>query len=118
MSGDGYMEFAVSETTTHRMIGLSNKDVDQNYTSIAFAVYLNPSGNLQVYEMGVNQGSFGSYATGDVVRVAVESGVVKYRRNGALLYTSTAATYPLLVDTSLYTTGATLNNVVVSGTFH
>jgi hypothetical protein len=42
---------------------------------------------------------------------------VKYRRNGALLDTSTAATYPVLVDTSLYSTGATLSSVVVSGTF-
>jgi hypothetical protein len=97
------------------MLGLSNKDVDQNYTSIGFAAYLASSGALQVYEMGVNRGSFGTYATGDVVRVAVESGFVKYRRNGVLLYSSSAATYPLLVDTSLSTTGATLGNVVVSG---
>jgi hypothetical protein len=115
LSGDGYVEFTVSETSTDRMLGLSNKDVDQNYTSIGFAAYLASSGALQVYEMGVNRGSFGTYATGDVVRVAVESGFVKYRRNGVLLYSSSAATYPLLVDTSLSTTGATLGNVVVSG---
>jgi hypothetical protein len=114
LSGDGYVEFTVSETTTDRMLGLSNKDVDQNYTSIRFAADLTSSGALLVYEMGVNRGSFGTYATGDVVRVAVESGVVTYRRNGALLYTSTAAIYPLLVDTSLSTSGATLGNVVVS----
>jgi hypothetical protein len=114
LSGDGYVEFTVSETTTDRMLGLSNKDVDQNYTSIRFAADLTSSGALQVYEMGVNRGSFGTYATGDVVRLAVESGVVTYRRNGALLYTSTAAIYPLLVDTSLSTTGATLGKVVVS----
>jgi hypothetical protein len=114
LSGDGYVEFTVNGTSTDRMLGLSKKDVDQNYTSIGFAAYLASSGVLQVYEMGANRGSFGNYATGDVVRVAVELGVVKYRRNGVLLYTSTAATYPLLVDTSLSTTGATLSNVVVS----
>ncbi|HXB56240.1 MAG TPA: fibronectin type III domain-containing protein, partial [Vicinamibacteria bacterium] len=114
LSGDGYVELTVSETSSDRMLGLSTRDVDQNYTSIGFAAYLASSGALQVYEMGVSRGSFGTYATGDVVRVAVESGVVTYRRNGVLLYTSTAASYPLLVDTSLSTTGATLANVVVS----
>ena len=51
-------------------------------------------------------------------RVAVEGGVVRYRRNGALLYTSAAApSYPLLVDAALYTQGATLNNAVLGGTW-
>ena len=50
-----------------------------------------------------------------MLRVAVEGGVVKYRKNGTLVYTSTVApTYPLLVDTALYTSGATLTNVVLS----
>src|SRR6185503_11369953 len=49
------------------------------------------------------------------LRVAVEGGAVRYRKNGALLYTSTAApAYPLLVDTSLYSQGSTLTNVVIS----
>jgi RHS repeat-associated protein len=40
---------------------------------------------------------------------------VKYRRNGALLYTSTGTpTYPLLVDSALHGTGDTLSNVVIS----
>jgi hypothetical protein len=71
---------------------------------------------LHVYEKGVLRGSFGSYATGDVLRVAVEGGAVRYRRNGTLLYTSTTPpSYPLLVDTALYTQGATLNNAVLGG---
>ena len=42
--------------------------------------------------------------------------MVKYRRNGTVFYTSTVApVYPLLVDTSLYTNGSTLSNVVISG---
>jgi len=48
--------------------------------------------------------------------VAVEGGVVKYYRNGALLYTSTVpAMYPLQVDTSLNTVNAGVYNVVISG---
>jgi YD repeat-containing protein len=45
-SGDGYMEFTASETTTYRLIGLSNGDTNQNYDDIDYAVYLGPSGNL------------------------------------------------------------------------
>src|SRR5947207_16015114 len=45
----------------------------------------------------------------------MESGVVKYYRNGTLLYTSTIApTYPLQVDTSLNTVGAGVYNVVIT----
>ena len=116
-SGDGYVEFTASETTSYRMLGLSNVNTDQNYTDVDFAIYP-ASGVLYVYEKGLSKGTFGSYATGDVLRVAVEGGVVRYRRNGTLLYTSTTApSYPLLVDTALFTTGATLNNAVLGGTW-
>ena len=114
-SGDGYVEFTASETNTYRMIGLSNGNSHQNYDDIDFAIYLILGGGLQVYEGGVLRGNVGGYSTGDTLRVAVESGVVKYRKNGALLYTSTVTpSYPLLVDTSFYSNGATLNNVVIS----
>ena len=42
--------------------------------------------------------------------------MVKYRKNGTVVYTSTATpTYPLLVDTALFTASCTINNVVLSG---
>jgi RHS repeat-associated protein len=118
-SGDGYVEFTASKTSTYRMIGLSQGDADQNYTDIDFAMYPTGTGgsgsHIYVYESGVYKGDFGVYATGDVLRVAVEGGVVKYKKNGALLYTSTVTpSYPLLVDTALHTNGATLANVVIS----
>jgi RHS repeat-associated protein len=71
---------------------------------------------LYIYENNVPVYFAGFYATGDTLRIAVESGVVKYRKNGAVVYTSTATpTYPLLADTSLSTAGSTINNVVLSG---
>ena len=116
VSGDGYVEFTANETNTYRMCGLSNGDSNQNYTDIDFALYPATSGALHIYEAGVNRGQFGTYAAGDRLRVAVEGGVVKYRKNGTLLYTSGVnPTYPLLADTSLYTSAATLINVVLSG---
>ena len=60
-------------------------------------------------------GQFNPYASGDKLRVAVEGGVVKYRQNGTVFYTSgVTPVYPLLVDTSLYSNGATISNVVIS----
>ena len=115
-SGDGYVETTISETNKYRMVGLSNGDSHQNYDDIDFALYPAVGGTLYIYEGGVSKGTFGTYATGDVLRVAVEGGVVKYRKNGTLLYTSTVSpTYPLLVDTALYTNGSTISNVVISG---
>jgi len=48
----------------------------------------------------------------------VEAGVVKYRRNGTLLYTSSQAIqYPLLVDSALYTPGTAMTDIVLTGSF-
>jgi RHS repeat-associated protein len=115
VSGDGYIELTATETNTFRMIGLSHGDANQDYTDIDFAAYLATT-NLCIYEAGVSRGCVSTYTTGDTIRVAVESGVVKYKKNGAVVYTSTVApTYPLLVDTALWNNGSTLNNVVISG---
>ena len=112
-AGDGYVEFS-APTTGDSMIGLSNGDPDQSYAGLDFAIHVD-LGNASVWENGVNKGTVGSYQTGDRFRVTVENGVVKYRKNGTLLYTSTASpTYPLLVDTSLYMNGSTLTNVIIS----
>lgn len=118
ISGDGYVEFTATETTTHRMFGLSNGDSNQSYVDIDFAIFLIPGGVLQVYEGGTYRGQFGNYSGGDRFRVSVESGVIKYWKNGTLFYTSTVApSYPLLVDTSLHDAGATVTNATIAGSF-
>jgi hypothetical protein len=114
-SGDGYVEFTGSETTTLRLLGLSNGNTNNSYDDIDFALDLNFN-QVRVHEGGIYKGSFGTYATGDTLRVAVVGGVVRYSRNGKVFYSSgKIPKYPLLVDTSLYSQGATLNNVVVVG---
>jgi hypothetical protein len=113
-SGDGYVELTASETNTYRMFGFSNGNSNASYQDIDFGLDLAP-GTIYVFEKGVNKGAFGPYASGDRLRVAVVGGVVKYSRNGTVFYTSAQVpSYPLLVDTWLYSLGATLNNVVVS----
>jgi hypothetical protein len=115
-SGDGYVEVTASETSTYRMIGLSNGNTNASYEDIDFAIYLSQTA-LKVFEAGVSKGTFGSYATGDRLRVAVVGGVVQYSKNGTVFYTSTKApAYPLLVDAALYTQGATLSSAVIRNT--
>ena len=107
---------SIDETDTYRMIGLSNGDADQNYTDIDFAIYPNKDGLIKIFEGSVSHGEFGTYQTGDILKVAVESGVVKYYNNNAILYTSEVSpVYPLLVDTSLYHIGSTLKDVQIGG---
>jgi len=97
------------------MCGLGNGDTGAYFDDIEYAFSLYFDGNLGIYEAGVLRGYFGTYAASDRLRVAVEGGIVKYYRNGVLLYTSTVAPqYPLLVDTSLNTVWSYIANVVIS----
>ncbi|HKY26358.1 MAG TPA: RHS repeat-associated core domain-containing protein, partial [Pyrinomonadaceae bacterium] len=60
-------------------------------------------------------GAFGTYSTGDKLRVSVEGSVVKYRKNGTLLRTSTLApTYPLYAGASIYSNAGTAANALLS----
>ncbi|HEY8968997.1 MAG TPA: hypothetical protein VIM64_07885, partial [Puia sp.] len=122
VSNNGYLQFTATETNRARMIGLSSGYTVVDYTGIQYAIYLTSSGALQIYESGAGRGTFGTYATGDILKITVESGVVKYYQNGNLLYISNVApTLPLGVDAALYNTGSTISNVLVgnynSGSF-
>lgn len=112
----GYLEATASETNSNRMIGVSHGDSSVSYTDIDFALYLAGDGTLQVFESGTYRAQFGTYATGDRLRVALEAGVVKYYKNGTLLYTSAVSpVLPLRVDSSFYTPGSSVVNVVLVG---
>lgn len=109
---NGFMETTVQETNRSRAIGLSNADIDGDYTSISYAFVLQSNGVLKVYENGGTALATSPYSTGDELRIAINNGVVQYLQNGAILYTSAAApSYPLFVDGSTAGMGATLSNV-------
>jgi hypothetical protein len=115
LTGDGYVEYPVSSLTDYVMFGLGTGDSNQGYADLEYALYTYPgTGQLYIYEGGVYRAGRGSYAVGDKLRVAVEGGVVRYRKNGALVYSSTVPpTYPLNVDTSLYSPGATVAGAII-----
>src|SRR5207249_6693811 len=68
-SGDGYVEFTASETTTFRGAGLSNGNTDTGLADIDFAILLTPSGSAEVRENGAWQADT-QYGAGTVFRVA------------------------------------------------
>jgi RHS repeat-associated protein len=117
-SGDGYVEFTANANSANTLCGLSHGDTNQSYEDIDFALYPWTDGNLYVWESGSSRGSVGPYTAGDVFRVAVEGGVVKYRKNGTLLYTSALTpNYPLLIDSTIYPQGGSIANAVIGGNF-
>jgi hypothetical protein len=120
-SNDGFLEFMATETNTRRRIGLAKgeDDFDAGEKDITFAVELDENGQLSVYESTGQDPTLKStgvtYATGDRIRIAVQSRVVQYFKNGDLFFTSdVAAEYPLRVSASFFHPGATIRNVYTS----
>ncbi|HSS51407.1 MAG TPA: hypothetical protein VLX28_20890, partial [Thermoanaerobaculia bacterium] len=111
-SGDGSVSFTATETDKLRYVGLSHGNMDTTTADIDFAIRLG-QGYAEVRENNVYRADT-PLTAGDRFKVAVEGGIVKYYKNGVLFYTSAAApTYPLLVDTSLLSAGATVTDATM-----
>jgi len=118
-SGDGYVEVVATETTLSRMFGLSAfSDVRaygsaDGFAGIGYAMFLQSTGVINIYELGVDRGAFGGgYATGDVLRIERSGGVVFYKKNGTTIFTSAVASVgDLMIDCSLFTEASTLDGL-------
>jgi hypothetical protein len=111
LSADGYVEFTVGELNTLWMAGLSHGSDDTTYGDIDFGFRFNGAGYADVLENGVYAGGDTTYAAGDVFRVAVVDGRVQFSKNGQYLRESARAPqFPLLLDTSLLSAGATVRD--------
>ena len=114
--GDGAVEFTALETDSYRMLGLSNGNASASYDTIGYAIYVRNDGTVRVYENGTNRGDFGTYQSGDVLRVERTGSMVAYKRNGEVLYTSAVpSTGELIADAALHDLGARLDNARISG---
>ncbi|HVG17797.1 MAG TPA: fibronectin type III domain-containing protein [Blastocatellia bacterium] len=114
-SGDGQVEFTASETGKERFCGLNNSnDIHQSADDINFAIRLSDK-KAMVSENGKVKAKT-KYKAGNVFRIAVESGVVNYYKNGSVFYTSGARpAYPLLVNASLINAMSSVSNVMIYG---
>ncbi len=112
---NGYLEFGTGETNTRKMVGLSSADGGNSEYSIEYAFYLESGGSLVIYENGWWRGSFGSISPNDTMRIAVDNGVVKYFKNGNILYVSSnAPTLPLIADGTIQDPNATITRAKIA----
>ena len=116
LTGDGYAEFVPA--AGERIIAGLGTDLTAATASstIDFAFSLWSGGGWEVRERGVYR-TDGTFGPGDRFRVAIESGAVVYRRNGAIVYRSAVPpSYPLVLDITLYSTAAALSGATVVAT--
>jgi len=115
-SGNGYVEFTASGLG-FMAVGFGVGDSSQHYSDVDFAVFTRSTGTFSIMEKGnVLATGGGTYAPGDVFRVEITSGVVRYKRNGTVIHTSAqAVAYPLVVDTALYTPGVQVGSAKIAG---
>jgi hypothetical protein len=115
-SGDGYLEFTAVETNKMRFCGLTRNASGTDYAAIDFAIKLAGNGVADVRENNAYKAET-TYQSGDVFRISVESGVVKYYKNGAVFYTSAKPpSYPLVADASFINVNGTVGNAAIAAT--
>ena len=115
--GNGYAEFKVAGDNVNWMAGLTRVDLNAGYGTIDFAMRAHANGNAYAVESGVVKASLGAYRAGDVFRVEMLGGRVRYLKNGVVGYEhQVAISYRLVLDSSIYTVGATVSRAVLAGT--
>lgn len=115
ISSDGFAEFTTNEVNRSKGAGLSVGDSNQDHKDIDFEILLGANARVSVFEFGVLVGQFNTYAANDVFRVEVVERTVRYKQNGVVFHTSNKTPlFPLVLDTALFHTGATISNAQVS----
>jgi len=112
-AGDVVFEFTAGDPTRALFCGLTHAASDSGFAEIDFAIKLTDFGVAEVREDNV-YATDTPYRAGDVFRVAVQSNVVTYSKNGGQFYSSfKAPAYPLFVDASFITVGGRIDNAVL-----
>ncbi|HXU08250.1 MAG TPA: PQQ-binding-like beta-propeller repeat protein [Blastocatellia bacterium] len=112
-SGDAYFEFTAGESSDVLFCGFSHTASGTGYSEIDFAVKLTEIGVAEVRENNVYLAET-TYRAGDVFRVAVQAGSVRYYKNGGLFYSSAKPpAYPLFADASFLTLGGRVDNAMI-----
>jgi RHS repeat-associated protein len=109
---DGWVEFKAGETTTAKMLGLAVSNISDNYPSISYAIYASEIGTIQIYENGTIKNAAGSYSVNDILSVERRNGMIIYRKNFRVLYTSqTPNTGVLYADCAIHTLNGSFKEV-------
>ncbi len=112
-NGDMYVKFRTRLDGTV-YFGLATNNALVAASSINFAIRVEANGTIKIYEAGVLKTTSATTAKkGDFLRVQRVGTTITYWHNRTKIYTSlTATSSALYCDTSLVTTGATVNEAV------
>jgi hypothetical protein len=118
-SGNGYIKVIATEVNTQRAFGFTiNNTSNGDYTLIDYAFFLGSDGQLSIYENGILVSSPGPYQAGDELVVDATAGIIRYKKNDILLYTSAVtAQYPLAIDIAFNQLGSTLGPLTIFGSW-
>lgn len=82
------------------------------YTSLDYAILGNESGNVKIFESGVDRGTFATYVAGDAFEIEYSGDTVTYRKNGIVMRTVTTTTgRTFYFDSSLRAKGSIISNI-------
>jgi hypothetical protein len=113
-TGDGYTQFTAGPNGPLRIAGLTQSFAVSSPGTIAFGIRL--QGNFAEVREGGAYRIDTSFVAGDTFRIAIQSGVVRYSKNGTVFYTSQLApAYPLVLAAALANRGAVVSNAMISG---
>jgi len=113
-AGDGFAQFTAGANGPLRIAGLTQSFSVSNPGTIAFGLRFQNT-FAEVREGGGYRADT-SFVAGDVFRIAVQSGVVRYSKNGTVFYTSQVApAYPLVLAAALAGRNSTVGGAVISG---
>lgn len=117
LSGDAAVQFTpVAGARLYAGLG-TDATANTDPARIDFAFSFWPDGGWDVRERGVYK-TEGRVVAGDVFRIAIAAGTVKYYQNAVLVYSSaTPPSYPLVLDTTLIGAGATIAAASLDGGF-
>ena len=115
IQGNGALEFTASETTSLRVLGFGTGTTGLQANGFRFAFSLRAGGIAEIREHTTYRADT-PFVAGDVLRISVDNGVVTYRKNGALVYTSklSVPTQPMRVLALLYTKLSTVTQVTIA----
>jgi len=113
VTGNGALEFTAAEAGSLRFVGFGSGGVGTAAGDINFALRLQ-GGVAEVRESGSYRTEIG-FTAGDVFRIAVDGGVVRYAKNGAVFYTSAAQTsHAGRLHVAMLNSGAAIDGVALS----
>lgn len=102
---NGWVQARISEPKGARILGLSEQNTDPSWNSVQYGLYIRENGTIQILEKGkVVFTSKEKVEKGDIIKVERKEGVLHYKKNKEIVYSSKKTFHnALYVDIAMYT---------------